>query len=142
MRIHMIGKLAEKGGLTIEQIRITADSIVICTPDFYSKTGEKDKSGPSPSVKAILERISKGFEKQEEFEIFASLGGESGGPAPEERSCLCSTIDDWCSWWGPHGSNCVRNNPNNPCDVRSIGCGNLFRESCDGLCAVTSIEKK
>lgn len=142
MRIHMIGKLAEKGGLTIEQTRITADSIVICTPDFYSKTGENDKGGSSSSVKAIVERIAKGFEKQEAFEIFASLGGESGGPAPEEVSCLCSTIDDWCSWWGPYGSNCMQNSASHPCTPKSFGCGAFFREGCNGTCVVTSIEKK
>jgi hypothetical protein len=142
IRIHMTGKLAEKGGLTIEQIRITAESIFLCVPEIYLKTGEDGKGGSSPSVKAIVERIAKGFEKQEAFEIFASLGGESGGPVTEEGSCLCSTIDDWCSWWGPHGSNCMQNSASHPCTPRSIGCGAFLGKGCNGTCVVTSIEKK
>lgn len=142
MRTHMIVQMAERY-LAIEKLKIMGESIVLCTSEVYLNPSENGKSRQSPSVKAIFERIKKSFEKEEAMDIFASLGGKDGGLSSEAGYCRCLSSDDWCAWWGSHGSHCVPNSASNPCNPIPLGdCGTWLTESCNGTCVVSSSDKK
>jgi hypothetical protein len=72
------------------------------------------------------------WDREGVFRIFATLGAAPNDPkgtfTPEAFLCECSVQSDWCLIGG---SDC---RSSYSCSKTSVGCGWLWKYSCDGLC--------
>lgn len=132
MRVHLALQMASRS-LNKEQLKFIEEAISLLTPEVYSiSKGTTEWSQLDNILNSLKDQMLISFQKEQAFEIFASLGGEKGSPDDTQNlapNCSCSRQSDYCGWWRS-GASCGGGS----CRMQVGGCGTMLLYDCDGMC--------
>lgn len=131
MKIHLALQMANRS-LNKGQLEFIEEAVSLFSPEIYDAAkGTVEWKQVNDTLNSLKDRMLISFQKEDAFEIFASLGGEAGSPGQTEQApnCSCSGVSDYCGWWRS-GATCGGGG----CRSQVNGCGTGLWHDCDGMC--------